>query len=102
MAATASGVMPSFSITVEPGADAPKRSMPTTSSAYLCQPRGDTSFDRHGGNTLGQHRLAIVGGLGFEEFPAGHGNYPDVGIDGCSRVHCDAKFGAGADNDCGG
>src|SRR5207302_4331023 len=58
-AATLSGVNPRFSSTTFPGAEAPKRLMPTTSSAQRSQPNGDAastaSLGTSGGSTASRY-----------------------------------------------
>ena len=59
-AATLTGSKPNSRITTSPGAEAPKWSMPSESSAYRSHPKVAGRLDRQGGDPGGQHLVAVA------------------------------------------
>ena len=73
---SASAVIPNFSSTTEPAADAPKWSIPITSSTYRSQPNGLAASIAIAGTPDGSTDLAVGVVLGLEQVPGRERDHP--------------------------
>ncbi len=87
-------------MTTSPGAEAPKWSMATVSSAYRSQPNGLAASTARRGTPLGSTPWPVAVGLGGEEIPGREGDHPGGHPSGRQQLgggHAQLDLAAGAD-----
>ena len=90
---------PNFSRTSGPGADAPKRSIETCSSAQRSQPIEMAASTDTVGTSSAEHVVLVVLVLLLEELPARHRDDAHGEVEQVGGLQCDPDLGARGDDD---